>query len=59
MRHSIISQFRIGILALHLETGRFKNVKEDERIFGRCFLSKDWFVFIKYVYKPHNFSLFI
>ncbi len=30
-RRSIISQFRIGILALHIETGRFRNVKEDER----------------------------
>ncbi len=30
-RHSIISQFRIGILPLHIETGRFRNGKEDER----------------------------
>ncbi len=30
-RCSIISQFRIGILPLHIETGRFRNVKEDER----------------------------
>ncbi len=30
-RHSIISQFRIGILPIHIETGRFRNVKEDER----------------------------
>ncbi len=30
-RRSIISHFRIGILPLHIETGRFRNVKEDER----------------------------
>ncbi len=32
-RHSIISLFiiRICISPLHIETGRFKNVKEDER----------------------------
>ncbi len=30
-RRSIISQFIIGILPLHIETGRFRNVKEDER----------------------------
>ncbi len=30
-RCSIISQFRICILLLHIETGRFRNVKEDER----------------------------
>ncbi len=29
-RHSIISQFKIGILLLHIETGRFINVTEDE-----------------------------
>ncbi len=32
---SIISQFRIGILPLHIETGRFGNVKEDER---KCYI---------------------
>ncbi len=30
-RCSIISQFRIGILSPHIETRRFRNVKEDER----------------------------
>ncbi len=30
-RRSIISQFRIGILPLPIETGRFRNVKEDVR----------------------------
>ncbi len=29
-RHSIIIQFRICMLPLHIETGRFRNVKEDE-----------------------------
>ncbi len=29
-RRSIISQFRIAILPLHIKTGRFRNVKEDE-----------------------------
>ncbi len=34
-RRSIISQFRIGILPLHIEAGRFRNVKEDER---KCYV---------------------
>ncbi len=28
---SIISQFRIGILPLHIETEKFRHVKTDER----------------------------
>ncbi len=31
MRRSIIFQFRIDILPLHIETGRSRNVKKDER----------------------------
>jgi hypothetical protein len=30
-RRSLMTQFRIGILPLHIETGRFRNVPEDER----------------------------
>ncbi len=35
-RRSIISQFRIGILPLHIETGRFRNVNEYERKYHIC-----------------------
>ncbi len=30
-KHSIISQFGISILPLHIEIGRCRNIKEDER----------------------------
>ncbi len=35
-KRSIISQFRIGILPLHMETRRFRNVIEDERKCHDC-----------------------
>ncbi len=34
---SFIAQFRIGILPLHIETGRFVGTKPDDRI---CFICK-------------------
>ncbi len=37
-RRSVISQFRICILPLHIETGRLRNDKEDER---KCHVSND------------------
>ncbi len=34
-RRSLLTQFRLGILQLHIETGRFRNMKPEERL---CFI---------------------
>ncbi len=34
-RRSLLTQFRLGILPLHIETGRFRNMKPEERL---CFI---------------------
>ncbi len=35
-KRSLMAQFRIGILPLHIETGRFKDKRTDERICLLC-----------------------
>jgi hypothetical protein len=35
-RRSLIAQIRIGILPLHIETGRFRNLKVEERTCQIC-----------------------
>ncbi len=34
-RRSLLAQFRLGILPLHIETGRFRNILPEERL---CFI---------------------
>ncbi len=35
-RRSLLAQFRLGILLLHIETGRFRNMKLEERLCCIC-----------------------
>ncbi len=44
----IISQFRVGILPFHIETGRFRNVKGDERKCHLCYYNDHHCINLQY-----------